>query len=659
VQVVVEEQMATYTVELDLSNDGRRDAEADLVMPLPGKAVATSLALWIDGKRIEARVLNADEALQTFTDIVRRRLDPALLEYAGQGAVRARVYPVPGHSTTHVTLSFTQVLTSESGLFAIEYPFQTSLPNASELEPSFVAQIRVADGVGAVYSPTHELVVERTTSGATVRAHGSKSSSGQPLVIYFGHQQKGVSASLLSHRVAGEDGYFMLILTPEALAMPETVVSRDVILVLDTSGSMRGEKLEQVKGAASYVLRNLNKGDRFGLVSFGSSVSPFADQLASLDRVEEAVKYVQGLQAQGGTNIDAALAAALDMTVKGRPQVVLFLTDGLPTVGEVSVQAILKHLDVRSGSNVRLFSFGVGYDVNTALLDEAALGHHGTATYVRPGEDIEQRVSSLYDKISLPVLTDVTVRLDGIEAYDIYPSPFPDLFSGEQLIVVGRYRQAGPVNAQLAGTRAGKQIKQTFTGLAAVAEGGADGLPAVWAARKVGYLLAEIRLHGEEAELVDEVVALATQYGIVTPYTSFLADETEDTVEPNTPVLRGLASLDTSAVLANGAVPKAAGPATSTGEAAVEQSIAEQSLRDSERPAESATTRSVNGKTFTLVDGTWIDNLYKADMPSETISLGSARYAELLRLHPEWGRWLALGLRVTFVVDGRAYRFVS
>lgn len=653
VRVVVEEQAARYEVTLTLANEGRVDAEADLILPLPGQAAVTGLTLWIDGRQIEAQLLSATEALATYTDIVRQRRDPALLEYAGQGALRARVFPVPAHGTAQVRLVFTQVLTRDAGLITLEYPFQTSLPIDAALQPTFEASITAAGGVGTLYSPTHALEIERTSTGANVRATGEQGRHPEPLVLYYGPRQADIAASILSYREGGEDGFFMLLLTPPEQTKPVAAVERDVILALDTSGSMRGDKLAQTQAAALYVLRNLNAGDRFGLLSFGSSVHLFAEELVGADDIASAEAYIRDLKAEGGTNIDAALAAALALADTQRPQVILFLTDGLPTVGEVDSEAILAHLDERASRNVRLFCFGVGYDVNTELLDRASLDHHGTATYVRPGEDIEQRVASLYDKIRLPALVDVSLDMHGAGVYDIYPATLPDLFAGEQLIIVGRYREPGALRVTLRGTRAERPVEQTFEGLELAREGGAEHIPAVWAARKVGYLLTEIRLHGADEELVDEVTALATEFGIVTPYTSFLADETEDMPPIVAPLLRGPASLDTSIAPQAGSLPE------TSGAKAVEQSLAEQSLRDSERPATTGKTQTVGGRTFVLTDGVWIDTLYTVGMPEEVVPVGEAQFLTLLSAHPQWGRWLALGLPIVIVDQGQAYRFTE
>jgi len=660
VKITVDEQVAVFEVTLELSNRGRRDAEADLVMPLPAQAAVTDLGLWIDGRRLEARLLDADEALQAYTDIVRQRLDPALLEYAGEGALRARVFPVPADGSVQVALRYAQVLPREGDLIRLDYAFQTSLVADEDLQRSFAAALRSSEGIGVVYSPTHDLDIDRDTEQTLVTVRGASIATVPGVLLYYGLQEEDVAASVLSYREGDGDGHFMLLLMPPGPAAGARVVSRDVTIVLDTSGSMRGEKLDQAKAAAIYVLRNLNRGDRFGLVSFGSSVRPFASELLGLERVDDAIQHIQELRAEGGTNIGGAFNAAIDLTVANRAQVILFLTDGLPTVGQVSVDRLLDDLDRDMRPNVRLFAFGVGYDVNTLLLDRAALGHHGTATYVRPGENIEQRVSALYDKISQPALTDVTLDITGVGAYDLYPTPLPDLFAGEQLVLVGRYSEPGEMVIKLSGTRAEGRVVQTITGLTLASSGGADHVPAVWAARKVGYLLAQIRLHGAQEELVDEVVALAKRYGILTPYTSFLADEGEDAIPPVAPMLRGPASREDGVGAVQGASQLAEyglGASAVTGEKAVEHSIAEQSLRDSDRPIGLDVVKTIAGKTFALQGDTWVDAAYVEGMAEEQVALGCARYTELLQMHPEWGRWLALGLDVVIVHQGSAYRF--
>jgi Ca-activated chloride channel family protein len=305
-------------------------------------------------------------------------------------------------------------------------------------------------------------------------------------------------------------------------------VPRDLVLVLDTSGSMRGPKMEQARKALTYCLDNLGPQDRFGLLHFATTVNRYEDKLleASAEQVARARKWVQELEATGGTAINDALASALELRSAdaGRSFTVVFFTDGQPTIGETEPEKIFKRAAAGNTANTRIFTFGVGDDVNATLLDRLAEQTRAVATYVRPAEDIEAKVSGLYGKISHPVLTDLRLTVtNGIRLSEVYPVALPDLFHGGQLVVLGRFQGKGPAAIKLAG-KVGPEAKEFVYELTFPDKTGDERafVEPLWARRKVGYLLDQIRAHGEQKELVSEVVALAKKYGITTPYTSYL-----------------------------------------------------------------------------------------------------------------------------------------
>jgi Ca-activated chloride channel homolog len=355
---------------------------------------------------------------------------------------------------------------------------------------------------------------------------------------------------------------------------------------------------------------------------------------------------------------------ALRPLPSGRPQVVIFLTDGLPTVGETHIERILERVGSLGRAETRIFSFGVGYDVNTTLLDTLAQDHHGVASYVRPEEDIEVAVSSFYNKISTPVLSEVQLDFSGVMVEDAYPYPLPDIFAGGQIVMVGRYRQGGETTVTLRGTVNGRSVSYAFPGMRFRESGGDEFIPRLWATRKIGHLLTQIRLKGgtPERELVDEIVALSVRYGIVTPYTSFLVDETEDALTASGRKELAARQVAPPATSAPGqSVPKTGGllPAPSaSGAQSVEKSMAQQALRSADVAAEAPAEqlRVVGERTFVLRNGVWTDTtLDAASMTPERVAFGSARYFALLTQHPEWGRYLALGARVVLVWEGHAY----
>jgi Ca-activated chloride channel family protein len=301
---------------------------------------------------------------------------------------------------------------------------------------------------------------------------------------------------------------------------------------------MSGEKMDQAKEAAKFVLNNLHKGDTFNIVAYDSEIETFRPELERFtdETRSAATGFVNGLYAGGSTNIDGALRRALDMLKDSkRPTYVIFLTDGLPTVGETHESAIAKHAAEANDVRARLFTFGVGYDVNSRLLDKLSHENHGQSEYVRPNENIEDAVSKLYRRIGVPVMTDVELAVDVEKAKEsdgpiisrVYPKGSFDLFAGDQAIIVGRYRTSGDAKIKLIGKVAGKE--QSFDFQAKLVKKSDDDTNAfvakLWATRRVGEIIDELDLKGKNDELIKELVELATKHGILTPYTSFLADD--------------------------------------------------------------------------------------------------------------------------------------
>lgn len=671
VTVTIDGQVATTRIDQVFLNETPYDLEGDYLFPLPPGASVGEFAMWVDGQRLEAQVLGSDEARRIYEDIVRQRRDPALLEYAGQNAFRARIYPIPAHGEKRVELEYSQVLPNDGRLIRYVYPLSTEKFSTRPLEEVRV-EVRIAARVDikSVYSPSHPLSVERDGPRRAVVLYEERDvTPDADFVLYHSLDEREIGLDLLSFRREGDDGYFLLLLAPGVASDDVALSERDVVFVVDTSGSMRGEKLSQAKDAARYVLRNLNPGDRFNVIAFSSTVEAFARSLEPLERRDEALRFIDRLVSRGGTNIHQALLDALAQADDGdRPFVVLFLTDGLATEGEIRTEEIVRAVDEAAPASTRLFCFGVGYDVNTILLDTASGRHHGTSDYVQPGEDIERAVSGLYDKISMPVLTDVEVDFGDIRVADAYPSPLPDVFAGGQIVLAGRYREGGTTTLTLRGTRNGEPVTHVYREVAFRDEGGEEMLPRLWATRKIGHLLTQIRLNGPDRELVDEIVELSVRYGIVTPYTSFLVDETEDALsEVGRQALadrayalapQGLGAADAPGRGGGGA---AAEPPAS-GQAAVEASLAQKALASAEAPAEPTTegVRTVGPKSFVLRDGVWTDTAYDtATMTPQRIAFGGARYFDLLRDHPELGRYLALGPEVIVVWEGEAYRITA
>jgi len=660
VSVSIEDQVATTKVDQVFVNDADFAIEGTYIFPLPEDATVSSFDMWVDGKKLEGKLLARDEARRIYEDIVRQQKDPALLEYVGRGAFQARIFPIPPHGERRIELAYSQVLTHQSGLVHYRYPLNTEKFSARPLsEVAISIELSGRAPLRAIYSPSHQVQVERNGARrATVGFEAHNVRPDRDFDLYYSLSSEAIAVNLLSYKPYDEDGYFLLLVTPPVEAEREAV-AKDVVLVLDTSGSMAGEKMDQAKAAARYVLENLGERDRFNIVSFSTATRLFSDRPVVLAQRAQGHEFIQRLQAAGSTDINRALLEAVYGADSERPTVVIFLTDGLPTAGETDPDRIIANVAAAAPKSVRLFAFGVGYDVDTVLLDALSSGQRGTSAYVRPEQDIEEEVSGFYARVSAPVLVDLQATFSGVKVEDLYPYPLPDLFAGSQLVVAGRYRSGGTAELRLTGQVDGRPRTSRYAGLTFAGRGGNEFIPRLWAQRKIGYLLTQIRLKGAKDELVHEVTALGTKFGIATPYTSFLVEEPGLGGGPVPAPGFGSSGVPSDRGAHATPAPAVVQDAGRSGEAAVSKAQAEATMREAETIAEapsSALVRQVGDKTFTLQGETWVDTAFDSKkLKPESIKFGSDRYFKLISERPEIARYLALGERVTVVIQGKAY----
>ena len=670
VDVTITDQVATIHVDQVFVNEADFPVEGTYIFPLPEDAAISSFDMWVDGQKLEGQLLSREKARAIYEEIVRRQRDPALLEYVGRGAFQARIFPIPAGGERRIELTYTQVLAQENGLVHYRYPLNTEKFSARPLqEVSMTVHLADKSPLRAIYSSSHPVDVTRDGDRrATIGWEARDIRPDRDFDLYYSLSPDAIAVNLLSYKPYDEDGFFLLLVTPPVEAAGQMVIAKDVTLVLDVSGSMDGEKLVQAKVAAHYVLDHLGPADRFNIVAFSTSARLFAPAPVSADRRAEGHAFIDRLTAQGSTDINRALLEALAGADPDRPSVLIFLTDGLPTTGEVDPDRIVANVAANAAKSVRLFAFGVGYDVDTVLLDQLSKDQRGVSAYVQPGEKIDEVVSGFYARVSAPVLVDVALAFDGMQVDDLYPYPLPDLFAGTQLVVVGRYRASGVADLRLSGVVNDRPQTYTYRNLSFVPRGGDEFIPRLWAQRKIGYLLGQIRLHGVNDELVGAVVALSTRYGIVTPYTSFLVQEPELALtDAGRELLSQALQAPARGTPGIGGAPAAPAlaPEARSGAGAVERSVTEKELQAADQsfgvaaaPAEAADAqvKQVADKTFVLHEGVWQDTAFDATaQTAELVAFGGDRYFQLLTQYPEIGRFLALGDRVTVVLAGQAY----
>ncbi len=666
VDVTIEDQVAVTHVDQVFFNPNDWAVEGTYLFPLPVDAAVTSFTLWVDGQPVEGEILDAEQARQTYRQIVSSLLDPALLEYAGRGAVQAHIFPIPPRGERRIELEYTQALAAENGLVRYVYPLGTEKYSAWPLENVAInVDIQSSQPIRAVYSPSHSVAVSRESPNQALAGYEAEDVLPDTDFALYYSIGKNEAFHLMSYRSPLDDdpdGFFLLLLAPNPEVSPQAI-SKDVLLVIDRSGSMEGEKFHQAQDALRYVLNHLNPEDRFNLISFSTGLETYSERMQPAEQASQALEWVDQQSAQGSTDINRALLEAASMTDRERPTYLIFLTDGLPTEGEVESQKILDNFRSVAPNNLRLFPFGVGYDVDTFLLDSLAQENHGASTYVLPGEPLDEILSAFYARISTPVLTDLELDFDGIPVYDLYPEPLPDLFEGSQIILVGRYREGGTADVELNGLVNGERQtfvfpEQRFTssssGLELSAGGPQSAIPRLWATRKIGHLLNQIRLSGPNQEIIDQVVRLSIRYGIVTPYTSYLVTE---------PMPLGAAEQNRiveEQVLAMEAMPAEA----VSGQAAVQKAADQASLAGAEAPAEQSVeaagrVRQVGARAFVLSGKQWIDTAYDPEK-TETIKVAflSEDYFALAERFPELATAFALGQSVIAFAEGSAYEVV-
>ncbi|MCC7086681.1 MAG: VWA domain-containing protein [Pirellulales bacterium] len=698
----LQQQIAKVQVSQSFVNTGSRQMEVEFVFPLPYDGAIDQLTLLVDGKEFPARLFDAKAARTMYEEIVRSNKDPALLEWMGTGLFKTSVFPVPPGAERKVTLRFSQLCRNWDGLTDFIFPLSTAKYTSHPIEEvKFLLAIESDTAIKNIYSPSHSADIKRRDDKHAIVSYIAKNIvPADDFRLFYDVGKDAVGTKVLSYRPdSDEQGYFMLLASPQFKAADDVRPKKTIVLVVDRSGSMSGEKIEQAKGAAKFVINSLNDGDLFNLIAYDTDIECWRPELEKFndENRKAALDFVEGLYPGGGTNINGALTTALQqLRETGQPNFVIFLTDGLPTIGETSEAKIVAAAREHNKVRARIFDFGVGYDVNSRLLDKLARENFGLSEYVRPNEDIERAVAALYHRIGSPVMTDVTIRLmlEGLQPTEtinrVYPRNVVDLFAGEQVIVVGRYKRGGKGSIVIAGKVGEKE--QEFTFPAELVENSNDGsnsfIEKLWAMRRVGQILDEIDLRGKNDELVKELVSLTLRHGILTPYTSFIADETGRARGMQEQAAAASSGLDRLSVVdgqfgveqrrfksnfqyaerAPAASPILAENGFGGGRKAAEESRRSLgslfgSLDESKGVTQKAeeNMRYVGGKVFYRRDNRWVDSKLPADekqlkMKPIQIKRFSKEYFELVDTRGrEVARFLAMDESVTVELGGKIY----
>lgn len=716
VRTTIDRGVASTHVDQIFQNETSWQLEGEYMFFLPSGATVDEFALHINGEKVQGELLEKEKARDIYEGIVRRMQDPALLEYMGKNVFKARIFPIPANGERRIELKYKEVLPRDFDMAHYLFPIRTP-KSLQEKIGTLDVEVTITDDnpVKNLYSPTHAVKSESpAATKAVVSFKADQVATDQDFSLYYSTSSHELGINLVTYKPDDEEGYFLLLLAPPAQKEELAAIPKDIVFVMDTSGSMAGERIEQARQALRTCVSALEPTDRFNVITFATEAKRHSPTLmdATEENVRKANKFIDAIKAIGGTNINEGLTQAFEMQSddKARPFMVCFITDGDPTVGVTDPKQILANVKAANKTGARIFSIGVGEELNVHLVDEIARENKGYSEYIKPKENIEIKVSQFYRRISSPVLTEITVDLGKIETSDVYPKKLDDLFFGMQLTMVGRYSTPGPTAIVLKGKRGAEEVTYTYDAKFAESASDAIFLPSIWANRKVGYLLDEIRLHGENQELKDEVIRLAKQYAIVTPYTSYLVVEDAPLAgppPPPRPMTPGIETRRSSMALPQGtkddslldgdaeaqapgasggfsgrdrydegaAAPAMAAPEPAdffsknkeesgkllnitSGARAVEASEAVQELKTAGAPGrqekKSQTgSKTVGSRTFMEQGGQWVDTSVKAEQPVVTIKYGSDSYFTLMRLYTEIARYASLGKSIKLSFKGK------
>lgn len=685
VDVNIDEQIATTSIEQVFYNPNNSNLEGYFLFPVPKGVVLRNFTMDVNGKKLQAELLDAKKARKYYQDIVRNLLDPALLEYTAQDLFKVKIFPIEAKKDKKISISYTQNLTKDNNTFEYIFPLNTKKYSAKPLKNiAFKIEIQNKIPIKTLYSPTHK--VEKVFKDAKHAIVGFEEKQVKPdldFKLYIGLNATKLGVSMLNYNESNNDGFFIMNISPGFDNQSE-IAAKDITFVLDVSGSMSGEKMGQAKKSMLFCVNQLNHDDRFEIIKFSTvAESLFGKRLiANKTNKTKAIDFINKLKAIGGTNMDEAFELALkEKPQSERPHFIIFITDGKPTIGEIDEEKLVEKISKGNTDKIRIFTFGIGNEINTHLLDKITEHSGAYRSYISPEEDIEVKISGFYEKVSSPVLTGVEIDFDKKSGvYSVFPRKTGDVFKGSIVTVFGRYKNNGKSTIKLNGILNGK--KETYTYKIDFEENTKnDFIPPLWASRNIGYLLDQIRLNGEKQELIDEVIRLSKLYGIITPYTSYLILEDEriglnKRILPPENVIFNNRAIDDDA-FRSAYTKEYSNIQKKSGEESVQSSVEIQELseagvvndinqgsarmfytdKNGKRQNFARQVKNIQGRAIYQNGDQWID-LYVQEtntIKTNKIQFADEAYFKLLNKHPKTAQFLSLGRNVRFVFQGELY----
>lgn len=664
ITITINNQVATTKIKQIFTNPNDFEVRGKYIFPVPKDVALANFALSIDGEPVTGKLLSHGESHRMYRTSAREGYNLGILDHLDTQAYVADVERIPAHSRRHIEFEYSQILPVEDDLVKFSHPLSLAKSaNGAIADLAINVEIESEHEIRTINSASHELKIDRQSDhNVHLSYEGNNIEPDDDFQCYCSLSNDDFGITLLTHRAdESEDGFFMLLVSPKFEVKKTDVIEKDFIFVLDHSGSMARRKIEQAKEALRFCVNNLNDGDRFNLILFNTEITSFADRLKRqeglfdgerthhsdvlsdhlidiTDGRERAIAYIEGIEARGGTDINEALLTALaEKPDPNRPRIIVFLTDGCPTVGVRNPSEILRNVAQANSNQSRIFVFGVGYDLNMRLLDKMATENGGTRNYVEPTEDIEEAVSSLFKKMNEPVLVNVTLDFGQINTKERTPMDLPDMFIDDQLIVLGRYEGYGDTVIKLHGVIGSEQQEFSKNVKFAEIEMDFDHLAQLWAQRRIAELVDQAALTGSPEELQREIERLSIEFDVMTSYTSFehardgsLRREfmseihmAYDTLKPRQDAVRDIKGIEFQ--------------------------------KRHRHRIQYNDIKTFGRKSFHLHGRLWVDSKYDGQSERKKIEFGSDAYFDLVRKSYELAKCLKLSQSMIICHDGVNY----
>ena len=536
--------------------------EAIYVFPLPQNAAVDDMIMKVGNRTIRGVIKTREEAKKIYEDAKNAGKIASLLEQERPNIFTQSVANIMPGDEILITIRYIQTLKYDDGGYEFVFPMVVGpryipgsptgkqaggwapdtdkVPDASRITPPVLKpgmrsghdislKVSLDSGVPIqdIRSKSHDVHIETEgKSKAYIILQENDSIPNKDFILNYDVAGKKPEFAILTHRTRDElgesSGFFTLMIQPQAEFENDEITPKEMVFVVDCSGSMSGKPMEKAKEAMRHSIRNMNPNDSFQIIRFSSSASKFSPKpLPNTEKnVEKGLEYINAMSGSGGTRMIEGIKASLSYpNDPEKMRIVLFMTDGY--IG--NEEEILAAIEDMLGDS-RLFSFGVGSSVNRYLLERMAEAGRGTVQYVRPDEDTDFAVSKFYERISNPYLTDISIDWDGLDVDDVYPKRIPDLFSAQPVLIHGRYTTPGSGKIRLIGNIAGKEsITEIDVEFPKENEENA-GLVSIWARTRVNDLMNQM-YHGENPGIVEEITNIGLEFRIMTKYTSFVAVE--------------------------------------------------------------------------------------------------------------------------------------